>query len=86
MTKIMMNENNATYHLWDFFVNTTCYIENKMYFRHILKKTPYEMWKCIESNISYFHQFGCTCFMLNTKEHLNKFDSNAQKYILLGYF
>ena len=36
-------------------------------------------------NISYFHPFGCTFYILNTKDHLNKYDSKAQKCILLGY-
>src|SRR3954468_3840403 len=36
-------------------------------------------------NISYFHQFGCVCYILNTKDHLHKFDSKAQKCFLLGY-
>src|SRR3954469_6950885 len=36
-------------------------------------------------NISYFHPFGCICYILNTKDHLHKFDSKAQKCFLLGY-
>ena len=36
-------------------------------------------------NISYFHQFGCTCYILNNKVYLNKFDAKAQKGIFLGY-
>lgn len=53
--------------------------------RPILGKTPYELWKNIKPNISYFHPFGCSCFILNTKENLNKFDFKAKKYIMLGY-
>src|SRR3954465_12448328 len=32
-----------------------------------------------------FSSFGCVCFILNTKDHLGKFDSKAQKCFLLGY-
>lgn len=53
--------------------------------RPILSKTPYELWKNIKSNISYFHPVGCNCFILNTKNNLNKFDFKAQKCIMLGY-
>nr|KYP48751.1 Transposon Ty3-I Gag-Pol polyprotein [Cajanus cajan] len=35
--------------------------------------------------ISYFHPFGCKCFILNTKDNLRKFDSKTDEGILLGY-
>ena len=35
---------------------------------------------------SYFHQFGCTCYILNNKVYLNKLDAKAQRGIFLGYF
>ena len=66
-------------------VNITWYIQNRISIRPILEKTSYELWKNRKPNISYFHPFGCTCYILNTKDHLNKFDSKAQKCILLGY-
>ena len=50
--------------------------------RPILKKTPYELWKGRKSNISYFHTFGCTCYVLNNcKDNLGKFDSKSDKAI-----
>jgi len=36
-------------------------------------------------NISYFHQLGCTCYILNNKVYLKKFDANARRGIFLGY-
>lgn len=36
-------------------------------------------------NIAYFNPLACTCFILNTKDNLNKFVSKAQKCIMLGY-
>src|SRR3954470_22619925 len=61
------------------------YIQNRISIRPILNKTPYELWKNRKPNISYFHPFGCVCFILNTKDYLGKFDSKAQKCFLLGY-
>jgi len=52
----------------------------------ILNKTPYELFKGIRPSISYFYKFGCTCYILNNKVNLKKFDVKAQKGILLGYF
>jgi len=50
-----------------------------------LEKTTYEFFKGRRPNISYFHQFGCTCYILNNKLYLKKFDAKAQKGIFLGY-
>ena len=58
----------------------TCYVQNRIYIRHLLNKTAYELFKGRKPNISYFHQFGCICYVLN-----NKFDAKAQKGIFLGY-
>ena len=38
-----------------------------------------------EVYISYFHPFGCQCFILNTKDNLWKFDSKYDNEALLGY-
>ena len=67
-------------------MNIACYLQNKIYISLILKRTPYELWKGCKPNISYFHPFGCQCFILNTKENLGKFDSESDIRTLLGYF
>ena len=50
-----------------------------------MNKTTYELFKGRKPNISYFHQFGCTCYILNNKVYLKRFDAKAQKGIFLGY-
>jgi hypothetical protein len=50
-----------------------------------LEKTAYELFKGRTPNISYFNQFGCTCYILNNKLYLKKFDAKAQRGIFLGY-
>ncbi|RDX96796.1 hypothetical protein CR513_20510, partial [Mucuna pruriens] len=52
--------------------------------RPILKKTHYELWKGKQS-ISYFHPFGCDCFILNNKDNLGKLDPKSNKGIFIGY-
>jgi len=66
-------------------VNKACYVQNRIYIRPILEKTAYELFKGRRRNISYFHQFGCTCYILNNKLYLKKFDVKAQRGIFLGY-
>src|SRR3954467_14435507 len=85
MARTMINETNMAKHFWAEAINTTCYIQNRISIRHILNKTPYELWKNRKPNISYFHPFGCVCYILNIKDHLHKFDSKAHKCFLLGY-
>ena len=85
MARTMIHENNLAKHFWAEAVNTACYIQNRIYIKPILEKTTYELFKGRRPNISYFHQFGCTCCILNNKLYLKKFDAKAQRRIFLGY-
>ena len=66
-------------------LSTTCYTINRVYLRPDTNKIAYELWKGKKSNLSYFHVFGCTCYILNDKEHLGKFQAKSDKCIFLGY-
>jgi len=85
MARTMIHAKNLAKHLWAEAVNTTCYVQNRIYMRPILEKTAYELFKGRRPNISYFYQFGCTCYILNNKLYLNKFIAKAQRGIFLGY-
>jgi len=85
MAKTKIHENNLAKHFWEEVVNTTCYVQNRIYITPILEKTVYELFKGRRPNISYFHQFGCTCYILNKKLYVKKFDAKAQRGIFLGY-
>jgi len=67
MARTMIHENNLAKHFWAEAVNTACYIQNRIYVRPILEETAYELFKGRRPNISHFHQFGCICYILNTK-------------------
>jgi len=58
---------------------------NRIYIRPILEKKTYELFKGRRPNISYFHQFGYTFYILNNKVYLKKFNTKAQRGIFLGY-
>ena len=85
MARTMLNESNVEKYFWAEAINTACYIINRVSIRKILNKTPYELWKNKKPNISYFHIFGCFCYILNDKENLGKFDPKSDKGIFLGY-
>jgi len=59
IARTMILENNLAKHFWAEAVNTTCYDQNRIYIRPILEKIT-----------CYFHQFGCTCYILNNKVYL----------------
>ena len=82
----MLCENSLPRYFWAEAINTTSYILNRALVRPILKKTPYELWKGRRLNISYFHVFGCKCFIHNNdKDNLEKIDPKFDEGIFLGY-
>jgi len=85
MARTMIHENKLAKHFWVQAVNTSCYVQNRIYISLILEKTGYEHFKGRRPNISYFHQFGCTCYILNNKLYLKKLNAKAQRGIFLGY-
>ena len=85
MTRIMLCVNNLTKYFQAEAVNTACYISNHVLLRPILNKTPFELWFGKMQKISYFKASGCKCFILNTKENLDKLDSKFDEGIFLGY-
>jgi len=85
MARTMIHENNLDKHFWVKAVNTSCYVQNRIYIRHILEKTLYVLFKGRRHKISYFHKFRCTCYILNNKVYLKKFDVKTQRRIFLGY-
>ncbi|GMI80361.1 hypothetical protein HRI_001705400 [Hibiscus trionum] len=86
MTRTMLCENNLPKYFWAEATNTACYIINRVMIKPILKKTPHEILKSKKPNISYFHHFGCKCFVLNNrKDNLGKFDAKSDEAIFLGY-
>ncbi|KAK9114554.1 hypothetical protein Syun_021351 [Stephania yunnanensis] len=85
MCRTMLNEYNIAKHFWAEAINTACYVINKVNVRKQVKKTPYELWKGRKPNISYFKVFGCTCYVLNDKDQLDKFDPKSKVCTFLGY-
>ena len=86
MACIIICESNLSRYFWAEAINTSSYILNIVLIRPILKKTFYELWKGRRPNISYFHVFGCKCFIHNNnKDNLRKFDARFDEEIFLGY-
>ena len=85
MARTMINEYSHPQYIWAEVINTSCYINNRIYFRKKLEKTPFEIYHLKKPNISYLKVFCCKYFVLNTRKILDKFDSKAYEEIFVGY-
>nr|GEW95007.1 putative Gag-Pol polyprotein [Tanacetum cinerariifolium] len=66
-------------------VNTACYVQNKVLVIKPHNKTPYELFNERSSAIGFLRPFGCHVMILNTLDHLGKFDAKGDKGYFIGY-
>ena len=86
MARTMLIASGLPRNFWAEAVNTACYILNRVLIRPITSKTPYELFKGVKPNISYFRVFGCKCFVhVNEKRNIGKFDERSDEAVFLGY-
>nr|GEW46280.1 putative ribonuclease H-like domain-containing protein [Tanacetum cinerariifolium] len=66
-------------------VNTACYVQNRVLVVKPHNKTPYELFHDRTPALSFMRPFGCLVTILNTEDHLGKFDGKADKEFFVGY-
>ncbi|GJT53170.1 ribonuclease H-like domain-containing protein [Tanacetum coccineum] len=72
---------------WAEAVNTACYVLNRVLVTKPQMKTPYEILMGRSPNISFMRPFGCPLTILNTLDHLGKFDGKSEEgYLLIRSF
>ncbi|GJV66442.1 putative ribonuclease H-like domain-containing protein [Tanacetum coccineum] len=70
---------------WAEAVSTACYVLNRVLVTKPHNKTPYELITGKIPIISYIRPFGCHVTILNTIDHLGKFDGKSDEGFLVGY-
>ncbi|GJV16977.1 putative ribonuclease H-like domain-containing protein [Tanacetum coccineum] len=70
---------------WAEAVNTACYVLNRVLVIKPHNKTPYELISGRHSLIDFMKPFGCPVTILNTKDHLGKFNGKADEGYFVGY-
>jgi hypothetical protein len=50
-----------------------------------IDKTPYDLWKGRPANVKYFRVFGSKCYIKREGGRMGRFESLADKGILVGY-
>nr|GEV10683.1 retrovirus-related Pol polyprotein from transposon TNT 1-94 [Tanacetum cinerariifolium] len=66
--------------------NTTCYVQNRVLVVKPRNKTTYELFHGRTPTLNFMRPFGCPVTILNTKDHLGKFDGKANEGFFVGYF
>nr|GEV15602.1 hypothetical protein [Tanacetum cinerariifolium] len=66
-------------------VNTTCYVQNRVLVNKSKNKTPYELFNGRTPAIGFLKPFGCHVMILNTLDHLGKFDAKGDEGYFIGY-
>ncbi|GJW74679.1 putative ribonuclease H-like domain-containing protein [Tanacetum coccineum] len=64
---------------WAKAVNTACYVQNRVLVIKPHNKTPYELFLGRKPALSFMRPFGCPVTILNTIDHLGKFDGKADE-------
>nr|GEX13327.1 hypothetical protein [Tanacetum cinerariifolium] len=62
---------------WAEAVNTACYVQNRVLVVKLHNKTPYELFRGRVYALSFMRPFGCHVTILNTLDHLGKFDGKS---------
>ncbi|GJU92775.1 ribonuclease H-like domain-containing protein [Tanacetum coccineum] len=66
-------------------VNLACYVQNRVLVVKPHNKTPYELFHDRTPTLSFMRPFGCPVTILNTIDHLGKFDGKADEGFFIGY-
>nr|GFA55164.1 putative ribonuclease H-like domain-containing protein [Tanacetum cinerariifolium] len=70
---------------WTEAVSTACYVLNRVSITNPHNKTPYELLSRKVPNIQHLKPFGYQVTILNTSDHLGKFEGKANDSFLIGY-
>ena len=85
MARVMLNSKNLSSRLQAKAVNTAHYTINRVFLRPGTNKISYKIQRGKKPNLSHFHVFGCTCYILNDREQLGKFQAKSDKNVFLDY-
>ncbi|GJR75104.1 retrovirus-related pol polyprotein from transposon TNT 1-94 [Tanacetum coccineum] len=83
--RTMLADSKLPTTFWADGVNTAYYVQNRMLVVKPHNKTPYELFHCRTPTLSFMRPFGCPVIILNTIDHLGKFDGKADEGFFVGY-
>ncbi|GKA35192.1 putative ribonuclease H-like domain-containing protein [Tanacetum coccineum] len=70
---------------WAEAINNACYVQNRVLITKPHNKTPYKLLIGRSPNLDFMRPFGCSVTILNTLDHLGKFEGKVNEGFLVGY-
>nr|GEW71115.1 putative ribonuclease H-like domain-containing protein [Tanacetum cinerariifolium] len=83
--KTMLADSKLSTMFWTEAVRTACYVLNRVLVTSPHNKIPYTLLTGNIPYVSHFKPFGCHVTILNTSDHLGKFDGKADECYIVGY-
>ncbi|GJW89409.1 putative ribonuclease H-like domain-containing protein [Tanacetum coccineum] len=83
--RTMLADSKLLTTFWAEAVNTSCYVHNRVLVITPHNKIPYELFLGRKHALSFMRPFGCLVTILNTLDHLGKFDGKADDGFFVGY-
>ncbi|GJV71985.1 putative ribonuclease H-like domain-containing protein [Tanacetum coccineum] len=83
--RTMLADSKLPTMFWTEAVRTACYVLNRVLVTSPHNKTPYALLSGNIPSVSHFKPFGCHVTILNTSDHLGKFDGKADEGYIVGY-
>ncbi|GJV10939.1 putative ribonuclease H-like domain-containing protein [Tanacetum coccineum] len=84
--RTMLADSKLPTTFWAEAVNTACYVQNRVLVVKPHNMTPYELFHGRTPILSFMRPFRCHVTILNTIDHLGKFDGKADEGFFVGYF
>nr|GEW23686.1 hypothetical protein [Tanacetum cinerariifolium] len=83
--RTMLADSKLPTMFWTDTVRTACYVLNRVLVTSPHNKTPYALLTGNIPSVSHFKPFRCHVTILNTSDHLGKFDGKADEGYIVGY-
>ncbi|GKD01016.1 putative ribonuclease H-like domain-containing protein [Tanacetum coccineum] len=83
--RTMLADSKLPTTFWAEAVNSAYYVQNRVLVIKPHNKTHYELLHGRTPSLSFMKPFGCPITILNTSDHLGKFDGKADEGLFVGY-
>ncbi|GJU34305.1 putative ribonuclease H-like domain-containing protein [Tanacetum coccineum] len=83
--RTMLADSKLPTTFWAEAVNIACYVQNRLLVTKPHNKTPYELFLDRKPALGFMRPFGCPVTILNTIDHLGKFDGKVDEGFFVGY-
>nr|GEY97601.1 ribonuclease H-like domain-containing protein [Tanacetum cinerariifolium] len=85
VARTMLADSKLPTMFWTEAIRTACYVLNRVSITSPHIKTPYALLTGHIPSVGHLKPFGCHVTILNTSDHLGKFDGKADEGYIIGY-